>query len=139
MANIELDSVGSYASGPNPPLPGQETAFNITWQLGPTSSELKSAVWSAVLPKGVKWRNQAEYSLGELKYDESKNRVEWKASKITKLTEPIKISFQIGATPSGEVTNSYLIFDQTSFSATDSLAGEVLELFTTPVKLSDIK
>lgn len=139
LANIELDSVGSYASGPNPPLPGQETAFNITWQLGPTSSELKSAVWSAVLPKGVKWRNQAEYSLGELKYDESKNRVEWKASKITKLTEPIKISFQIGATPSGEVTNSYLIFDQTSFSATDSLAGEVLELFTTPVKLSDIK
>lgn len=139
LANIELDSIGSFASGQNPPLPGQETAYNITWKLGPTSSELKDVAWSAVLPKGVKWRANADYPLGELKYDASKNRVEWKASKITKLTEPIKITFQVGATPSGEVTNSYVIFDQTAFSATDSLAGEVLELFTTVVKLGDIK
>ncbi|MDP1709434.1 MAG: hypothetical protein Q8L21_00920 [Candidatus Komeilibacteria bacterium] len=139
LANIELDTLGSFTAGPNPPLPGQETTYAITWKLGPTSSELKDVVMAGVLPKGVQWKSSADYNLGELKYDTETKTVTWRVSKIPKLTAPADIRFVLGVTPSDQPTNNLVIFPQTTFSAVDALAGETLELFATGVTLGGIR
>jgi hypothetical protein len=147
LANIEFDVVGAYqnpaggnwGSGPNPPLPGQETTFAILFKIGPTSSELKDVLVSATLPKNVAWKSDTDYSTGELKYLSDSRSVEWRSSKLPKLTEPLVIRFSVGVTPTDEVTNNLIIIPQTTLSATDSLAGETLELYSTAVRLGDIK
>lgn len=139
LANIEFDVAGAYGNGNNPPLPGQETTFAVLLKIGPTSSELKDVVVSALLPKNVVWKSDTDYSIGELKYLPDSRKVEWRSSKLPKLTEPLTVRFSVGVTPADEVTNNLIIIPQTTLSAIDSLAGETLELYSTAVRLGDVK
>ena len=139
LANIDFDVEGAYSNGNNPPLPGEETTFAVIWKIGPTSSELKDLIISVALPKNIAWKNNTDYSIGELRYSADGRRVEWRASKLPKLTEPLLIRFSVGVTPADEVTNNLVIMPQTTFSAADALAGETLELYLNGVRLGDIK
>lgn len=139
LANIEFDVTGAYRNGNNPPLLGQETTYAVLLKIGPTSSELKDVLVSAVLPKNVAWKSDTDYSTGELKYLPDSRKVEWRASKLPKLAEPLVIRFLVGITPAEEVTNNLVIMPQTTLSATDALAGETLDLYSTAVRLGDIK
>lgn len=139
LANIEFDVAGAYSNGNNPPLPGQETTYAVLLKIGPTSSELKDVLVSASLPKNVVWKSDTEYSTGELRYSADSRKVVWRASKLPKLAEPLLIRFLVGVTPADEVTNNLVIIPQTALVATDGLAGETLELYSTAVRLGDIK
>lgn len=137
LADVDFDVTGWYTnpegidvgSGPNPPQEGQETVYEVEFKLGPTTSELKNLELSMHASNIVSWKNQTNYSTGEVTYDEISKTLFWRSSKVPALDIPISIRFKIGVTPQSAVSNSTLLFDNIKFKAVDSSAGEDLEFF----------
>lgn len=132
LTNIEFDASAARNKG-------QETTYTITWQLAKSSSELKDLRAAAALGKNVKWLNGPDYSVGELVFNEESRTVEWRSSKIPKITEPITIRFTVGLTAADQVTNNTVILQSSTFSATDALANESLGLYANAVRVGDVR
>ena len=141
LGTVKFDAAGwytspegvLYGSGPNPPLPGQDTVYAIVWTVGPTSSVLENLEITTHLPPGIVWVNDASYSVGELSYDKSTRIVTWRSSRIPATALPFAIRFGVGISPSGQAASSEQLVERSAFKAIDSPTGEAMELYANPV------
>lgn len=139
LSIVEFNAGGEYKSGPNPPLSGQETSYTLTWAIGPTSGALKDLRVAAKLPADVSWSNKTDLAVGEIKYDAASREVIWQTSRVPKLDQTIMVSFDIKAMPAKEVTDDFVLLEQTKFIATDEAAGEEMQLINFPLTLRNVR
>ncbi len=147
LSDVSFDISGWYknpeglivGSGPNPPIKGKETVYEIEFKLGPTTSELKDLELSMSAKDVISWKNESSSPYGEIVFDAGSKTVFWRAAKISALDIPISIKFKIGVSPQETAPDSLVLFDKIKFVAKDSAASENLEFFDQDFTLGDIE
>ena len=147
LADLDFDISGWYKSpegiewgqGPNPPAKGQETTYAIVFKLGPTTSGLKDLELTVPLGANVSFKDDVDYSVGELSYNKDSDSVIWRADKIPRIELPIEIRFMVGIFPFSEASFSDIIVDSSSFKIVDGFADEQMEFFANRVTVGDIE
>ncbi|MAG28538.1 hypothetical protein CL632_00095 [bacterium] len=147
LADVEFDATAWYTSaegatlgsGPHPPQTGQETTYAIIWTLGPTTSELRDLEFSAKLPSNISWKNDTNYSIGEISFNGSDREVTWKASKVPALELPTDIRFMISITPSSSTSSATRLLENTELKVTDDATAELMEFFGNNLSIGDVE
>ncbi len=129
-----LYSVGAFSNvGPMPPKVNTETTYTIVWNLLNTTTDLKNATVSAVLPGQGTWRGKVSPSGEKVLFDEGTRTITWQLGTLARGTgvngAAREVSFQIGFTPSAnQVGGPVILFEQSKFSGTDTFTGQTVTL-----------
>lgn len=90
-------------SGPMPPAVGQQTTYNIYWQVMNLSNDVDNVVVESYLPPYVRWMNNYQPSGADIKYDSNTGKITWNIGKLSANTGILSlvkgVVFQIGLIP----------------------------------------
>ncbi len=109
MARYYDESGAPLGSGPMPPRAGEKTVYRVVWTVANTLHELSNLSVSTVLPEGVKWTgNQQPIEAGELKFDETGRRAEWRLNRLPTSVKTLTVAFDVEASPTSSDIGSIM-------------------------------
>jgi len=147
LADLDFDISSWYTnpegitvgSGPISPKAGQESVYEISFKLGPTTSDLKDIELKFDASSLIVWKNESICPVGELIFDDDKNIITWSAQKISALEIPIEIRFKIGVIPVSSLSSRAVLLDNIQLVVVDSKANESMEFFGGNITVGDIE
>lgn len=129
----------TVGSGPRSPQAGQESVYEISFKLGPTTSDLKDIELLFDLSNLVSLKDESNYSVGELSFDEENSQIVWSASRVPALEIPIEIRFKIGVMPVSSLSQAAVLLDNIKLIVVDANANESMEFFGRNITVGDIE
>lgn len=134
-SGIAAGATTAVTSGPNPPVVGQATTYEITWTLSNLYNELSGARFVGSIPAGATFvTGSGHVSVGEdLSYNPATQQVLWNIGKVPanvgKLTEDFRATFQVSVTPQPNNVGKTITFvSKQLFSAHDTWTNEERKL-----------
>lgn len=115
----------SAASGPVPPVVGQETTYEILWKITNSANSISGAVVTAVLPSYVEWEGGGSGS-GAWSYNSSTRTIEWQAGSVNSGSSASG-TFRVSLLPSTSlVGRTPTLVEAAHMKATDNFTGSLL-------------
>ncbi|OGG39776.1 hypothetical protein A3A21_02375 [Candidatus Jorgensenbacteria bacterium RIFCSPLOWO2_01_FULL_45_25b] len=123
------EEAGISNDGEFPPRVGQAGEYVVTWTLRNHATDIRSAVFRAVLPSYVSWTGIAKSSVDSTpSYNEVEREVLWEIGDVQANTKPLEASFQMSAIPEQSFLGQHLpLLQMTRFTATDAFTGTSLQ------------
>lgn len=116
--------VGS-ASGPVPPVVGQETTYDIIWKITNSANSISGAVVTAVLPSYAEWKGESG-GAGAWSYNSGTRTIEWQAGNVN-AGASVSGSFQVSLLPSSSlVGRTPTLVEAAHLRATDNFTSSLL-------------
>ncbi|MFO0702668.1 MAG: hypothetical protein U0514_02205 [Candidatus Andersenbacteria bacterium] len=118
-------------AGPNPPVVGQQTTYEVTWTLSNLYNELSGARFVGSVPAGADFvAASGHVSVGEdLVFNAATKQILWNIGKVPanvgKLTPDFRATFRITVTPQANQTGQKeTLVTQQEFTAHDTWTNE---------------
>jgi hypothetical protein len=121
---ISATLVGA-ASGPVPPVVGQETTYDILWKITNSANSISGAVVTAVLPSYVEWKGESG-GAGAWSYNSGTRTIEWQAGNVN-AGASASGTFRVSLLPSSSlVGRTPTLVEAAHMRATDNFTNSLL-------------
>jgi len=125
------DEGAPLGSGVMPPQVGEDTIYQIHWQINNQLHELEDIEVRASLPPNVTWESDAMTDLGTLEYSHANHEVSWKIAVMPTDIEMIEGSFYVGVSPKEDNIGKFIkLLSGSSFRAMDSVTEATIQTAT---------
>ncbi len=148
-AQVDLDAVGYYSSGPlknkgtNPPMAGSTTTYTVGWVLSNTTNPVDNGVVKGILPRNVEWASEFSPADEVVTYNSSSREVTWRVGTLKKNpsdTVRRQVFFKVNLTPTTtDIGSVPTLLTQSTFTGTDSYTTSNVRITRDPVTLRRIE
>lgn len=113
------------ASGPVPPVVGQETTYDVLWKITNSANSISGAVVTAVLPSYAEWKGESD-GAGAWSYNSGTRTVEWQVGNVN-AGASVSGSFRVSLLPSSSlVGRTPTLVEAAHMRATDNFTSSLL-------------
>jgi len=128
------DSGEVLGFGPLPPRVGETTGYHIFWNITNRLHEIQNVTVTTTLPQNVTWTGRKQVGAGELRYDESLNRVTWTINRLPTSITDITTSFEVSVRPREDDVGTFIkLITESTLEARDQKTGDTLIINIDPV------